>query len=99
MPGDSARPGAPSPGGLPRQINDLDPALLGEWRDRPVPSRARRGYTRGSMRRRRFTVRFLKFLLPAAALGLMSIIVLWPEFERTGENARLSFRRLSRAAP
>ena len=70
-----------------------------DWRQRPVPSRARRGYTRGSMMRRRYTVRLLKFLLPAAALGLLSAIVLWPEFERTGETARLSFRRLSRTTP
>ncbi|MBI0535331.1 LPS export ABC transporter periplasmic protein LptC [Roseomonas sp. KE2513] len=68
-------------------------------RARPVPSRARRGYTRGAMLRRRFTVRFLKLLLPAAALALLSAIVLWPEFERTSENARLSFRRLSRTTP
>ena len=73
--------------------------LPADWRQRPVPSRARRGYTRGSMMRRRWTVRLLKFLLPGAALALLSTIVLWPEFERTGENARLSFRRLSRATP
>jgi lipopolysaccharide export system protein LptC len=70
-----------------------------DWRQRPVPSRARRSYTRGSILRRRVVVRLLKYLLPLGALALLSTIVLWPEFERTGENARLSFRRMSRAAP
>ncbi|SHI83655.1 lipopolysaccharide export system protein LptC [Roseomonas rosea] len=72
---------------------------LPDWRERPVPSRARRIYTRGSILRRRFAVRFLKYVLPLGALALLSAIVLWPEFEREGENARLSFRRMSRAAP
>ena len=99
----------PGTGGAgPRAGDSPDPSdvasvasvtLAAELRSRPVPSRARRGYTRGSMLRRRFTVRFLKLLLPAAALALLSAIVLWPEFERTSENARLSFRRLSRATP
>lgn len=95
--GDAARAGG-------REASYEPPAgasvtLAAELRPRPVPSRARRGYTRGSMLRRRFTVRFLKLLLPAAALALLSAIVLWPEFERTSENARLSFRRLSRTTP
>ena len=64
-----------------------------------MPSRARRAYTRGSILRRRVMVRLLKYLLPLGALALLSAIVLWPEFEREGENARLSFRRMSRVAP
>ncbi|MFC7734527.1 LPS export ABC transporter periplasmic protein LptC [Roseomonas sp. GCM10028921] len=88
-------PPAPAPG--------LSPSLPREggadWRERPVPSRARRSYTRGAIIRRRVAIRLLKVLLPVGALALLSAIVLWPEFERTGENARLSFRRLSRATP
>ncbi|WP_338663253.1 LPS export ABC transporter periplasmic protein LptC [Pararoseomonas sp. SCSIO 73927] len=88
---DGARPGGPGRDAATRQD--------GEQEDRPVPSRARRQYTRGAMLRRRWAVRLLKFLLPAGALTLLAAIVLWPEFERTGENARLSFRRMSRATP
>ncbi|MFH5925157.1 LPS export ABC transporter periplasmic protein LptC [Roseomonas xinghualingensis] len=69
------------------------------WAERLVPSRARRIYTRGSIRRRRVMVRLLKVLLPLGALGLLATIVLWPEFEQAGESARLSFRRLSRVTP
>jgi len=98
----------PGAGVAPPRVADPlppeDPAaasvtLAADLRPRPVPSRARRSYTRGAMLRRRFTVRLFKLLLPAAALALLSAIVLWPEFERTTENARLSFRRLSRATP
>jgi len=64
-----------------------------------MPTRARRRYSRGAMIRRRVVVRLLKYLLPVAALALLSIIVLWPEFEEAGENARLSFRRMSRITP
>jgi lipopolysaccharide export system protein LptC len=70
-----------------------------DWAARPVPSRARRNYTRGSILRRRVAVQLLKVLLPLGALGLLATIVLWPEFEQAGENARLSFRRLSRVTP
>ncbi|MCR0980736.1 LPS export ABC transporter periplasmic protein LptC [Roseomonas populi] len=86
---------APVQGGAPAE--GIPP--IQEPDDRPIPSRARRQYTRGAMLRRRWLVRLLKFLLPAGALALLAAIVLWPEFERTGENARLSFRRMSRAAP
>ncbi|MFC0388866.1 LPS export ABC transporter periplasmic protein LptC [Muricoccus vinaceus] len=103
-PAPAAPNGAPGPGKLyalvPGPTGAGDGAgLPADWRDRPVPSRARRGYTRGSMIRRRLAVRFLKLILPVGALALLSAIVLWPEFERTGENARLSFRRLSRTSP
>ncbi|WP_458096371.1 LPS export ABC transporter periplasmic protein LptC [Roseomonas sp. WA12] len=96
--------GARAPGGAAPAGQGLHPAseasaAFPEWRERPVPSRARRSYTRGSILRRRVMVRFLKYLLPVGALALLSAIVLWPEFEREGENARLSFRRMSRVAP
>ena len=38
----------------------------------PRPSRARRRYSRGSMLRRRWTVRAVKWLLPVGALLLLS---------------------------
>jgi len=92
-----ALPGTPpASGGASASATVTVPA---GWQQRPVPSRVRRGYTRGAMIRRRVAVRLLKYLLPAGALALLATIVLWPEFERTGENARLSFRRMSRATP
>jgi lipopolysaccharide export system protein LptC len=51
------------------------------------------------MWRRHVVVRIFKVLLPLGALSLLAAIVLWPEFERAGDSARLSFRRISRATP
>ncbi|WP_426957039.1 LPS export ABC transporter periplasmic protein LptC [Muricoccus radiodurans] len=68
-------------------------------RHRPVPSRARRSYSTGAMWRHRWSVRLLKWVLPAGALALLAAIVLWPEFERAEERARISFRRMTRATP
>jgi lipopolysaccharide export system protein LptC len=44
--------------------------------------------------RRRVLIRLVKFALPAAAVGLLGAIALWPEFERVTERARISFRRI-----
>ncbi len=45
--------------------------------------------------RRRVTIRLTKYLLPAAALALLTVIALWPEFDRATERARISFRRIA----
>lgn len=68
-------------------------------RQRPIPSRARQGYTAGRLRRRRWTVRVLKIFMPAAALALLSVIALWPEIQGAEERARLSFRRIIQVTP
>ncbi|UFN47391.1 LPS export ABC transporter periplasmic protein LptC [Roseomonas sp. OT10] len=62
----------------------------------PEPSRVRRRYSRGAMLRRRWLIRGVKWLLPLAALALLSAIALWPEFDRAEDRARLSFRRVTR---
>ncbi|UPG71277.1 hypothetical protein MVG78_11810 [Roseomonas gilardii subsp. gilardii] len=63
-----------------------------------LPSRARRHYSRGAMLRRRWSVRAAKFLLPLGALSLLAAIALWPEIDRTTDQARLSFRRIAQNA-
>src|SRR5690349_10217414 len=57
------------------------------------PSRQRRAPTSGQMARRRFFVRLSKRLLPALALGLLALVVFWPEIEGNEDRSRVSFRR------
>ena len=64
----------------------------------PSPSRARRTYSRGALIRRRWLIRATKWLLPVAALALLSVIALWPEFDRAEDRARVSFRRVTQGA-
>ena len=86
-------PGSAPPEGAAPETLSFPP------RGRPAPSRARRGYTSGMLWRRRWTVRVLKFVMPAAALALLSAIVLWPEIQGAEENARLAVRRMARLSP
>ncbi len=57
------------------------------------PSRERRAPTLGQLSRRRFSVRWTKRLLPALALGLLAVVVFWPEIEGGEDRSRVSFRR------
>jgi lipopolysaccharide export system protein LptC len=50
---------------------------------------ARRVPTRGGLLRRRLMINASKFLLPAAALLLLSSIALWPEFHQAADRARI----------
>ncbi len=47
------------------------------------------------LRKRRSSVRAAKYILPVAALALLSSIALWPELTRTLENGRVTWRRLT----
>ncbi len=85
------RPGGPSVPGL----GQGRPAL----RRLPTPSRARRPPSRGELWRRRVLVGVAKRLLPLAAVGLLAAVALWPELERTEDRARVTFRRVTQAAP
>jgi lipopolysaccharide export system protein LptC len=58
-------------------------------------SRIRRPPSPGGLARRRALITVTKWLLPVAALALLSAIAMWPEFERATEQARIGFRRFS----
>ena len=57
-------------------------------------TRARRVLSAGGLARRRWLIIASKFLLPLAALLLLSSIALWPELERTTDKARVAMRGL-----
>ena len=58
-------------------------------------ARIRRPPTPAGIARRRFLVTVSKWLLPAAALALLSTIALWPELDRARDQARGALRRLA----
>lgn len=70
-------------------------------RPRAIPplSRPRRTPNAGALARRRAVVTIAKWLLPAAALLLLSAIALWPEIESAEERGRVAFRRVVAVAP
>jgi len=61
------------------------------------PARAQQGMSRHSIARRRMLVVLGKFLLPVVALGLLTLMAIWPELDRATEQARMAFRRMSGA--
>jgi lipopolysaccharide export system protein LptC len=65
----------------------------------PPPSRRRWAPSAGQMARRRFALRLAKILLPLAGIGLLLAIPIWPEIEGSEDRARVSFRRVTQAAP
>ncbi|SDC14284.1 LPS export ABC transporter periplasmic protein LptC [Belnapia rosea] len=81
---DRPSPAAPL---APRAAMPADRAML------PL-SRERRSFSQGQMARRRFMVRWSKRLLPALALGLLAVVVFWPEIEGNDDRSRVSFRRM-----
>jgi lipopolysaccharide export system protein LptC len=58
-------------------------------------ARLRQAPAARALLRRRLTIRLTKWLLPAAALALLTAIALWPEFDRATERARITFRRIA----
>jgi lipopolysaccharide export system protein LptC len=54
----------------------------------PPSQRLRDRLTPGRLARRRWTITLTKWLLPAAALALLTTVALWPEMERASEQAR-----------
>lgn len=63
------------------------------------PSRERWAPSSAQIARRRIAVRLAKWLLPAAGLGLLAAIAIWPELDRMEDRARVSFRRVVQATP
>jgi lipopolysaccharide export system protein LptC len=57
--------------------------------------RQRRPPTPGRLMRRRVLITLTKWLLPLAALGLLTTVALWPELDRAKEQARLAIGRVS----
>jgi lipopolysaccharide export system protein LptC len=53
--------------------------------------------TSDQMARRRLIVRVTKWVLPAGALALLASIALWPQFERTRDQERVTIRQLASA--
>lgn len=83
------RPISARPGNRPQPRHDrnrLTDAATRRPRNAPTP---------GRLARRRALITLTKWLLPACALALLSIIALWPEFDRATDQARMSFRRLT----
>lgn len=60
-------------------------------------ARVRRPPTPGGIARRRLAVTATKFLLPLLALGLLTSLAVWPEWERAKDQARMTMHRLSGA--
>lgn len=63
------------------------------------PSRSRWAPSAAQIARRRILVRFAKWVLPIAGVGLLVGIAIWPELDRMEDRARVSFRRVMQAAP
>lgn len=58
-------------------------------------SRARQTVSLGAIARRRFFVTVTKFLLPVVALGLLTLMAIWPELDRATRQAQVAFRRIA----
>jgi lipopolysaccharide export system protein LptC len=58
-------------------------------------TRIREPLTAGRLARRRWAITLTKFLLPAAALALLTTVALWPEMKRASEQARLAMGRVA----
>ena len=65
----------------------------------PAPSRRRAAPSAGQLARRRVLVAIAKRLLPIAAVALLSLTALWPEFESAAERGRVAFRRVAEVRP
>jgi lipopolysaccharide export system protein LptC len=58
-------------------------------------TRDRRPPTPGRIARRRFLITLTKWVLPLAAMGLLSMIALWPEIDAATTKARLAMNHVS----
>src|SRR6476469_9556436 len=56
-------------------------------------SRVRQPPSPGGLARRRLVISLTKWLLPAAALLLLAVIALWPQFDRLRDSARIALQR------
>jgi lipopolysaccharide export system protein LptC len=58
-------------------------------------ARLRRPPSAGRLARRRWAINLTKWVLPAAALALLTTIAVWPEMQQASERARLAMGRIS----
>lgn len=63
------------------------------------PTRVRQAPTASRIARRRVVVTLTKWLLPVAALALLSSVALWPEIARVRDQGRIAFRRAFSVEP
>ena len=63
------------------------------------PVRPRQAPTASRIARRRVVVTLTKWLLPVAALLLLSSVALWPEIARVRDQGRIAFRRAFSVEP
>lgn len=63
------------------------------------PARVRQAPTASRIARRRVVVNLTKWLLPVAALALLSSVALWPEIVRVRDQGRIAFRRAFSVEP
>ena len=63
------------------------------------PARVRQAPTASRIARRRVMVNLTKWLLPVAALLLLSSVALWPEIARVRDQGRIAFRRAFSVEP
>lgn len=63
------------------------------------PARVRQAPTASRIARRRVMVNLTKWLLPVAALLLLSSVALWPEIVRVRDQGRIAFRRAFSVEP
>ena len=61
--------------------------------------RVRQAPTASRIARRRVVVTLTKWLLPVAALALLSSVALWPEIARVRDQGRIAFRRAFSVEP
>ena len=80
---------------MPTNIALHTPLPIGPSQDIPLGAGGWDAAPRHRRARRRSAVRFAKYLLPVAALALLSSIALWPELTRTVERGRVTWRRLT----
>ncbi len=78
------------------RMNSASPAPAAQRRTLAVGAAPRRAApTPGRIARRRRAIGLTKRLLPVAALALLATIVLWPEFTRWADQARMRAGRLA----
>lgn len=81
--------------GRPQPANPTIERRIGGYLVGNASTRDRAPPTPGRIARRRFVITLTKWVLPAVALVLLSMIALWPEIDAATVKARLAINRVS----